>query len=177
LLTVAEIVTQLGIEPVGLPVAKARSGWVTLAQIEQVAKTMDKVLLVQDAAVSLAEGKVTTLRLNKGVFAVGMGAMAIIQSSDWVIWPPRKGKGKLRDDFDLRTLAMAAVKAIARAWNCSFEEARKNSSFGTDDKSFREEIGVLSRKPFVERVYIVRRPTKGARENIRRRGSVVAPHS
>lgn len=161
--SVAETVCALGVEPTKLPIAQSESGWVTLEEIEQFAKSVNEVLLVQDAAVNLAGGKLATPKLKPGVFAIEMGMPAILQrrGDHWSEWPESDSKEhrKLRH-YSSRSIQGAVLRTIARAWNCSLEEIEKASEPCTDEKEFEREIGILGDQPYIERVNIIRRPLK-----------------
>ena len=157
----AEVINALGVEPSGLPIARTDSGWVSLEQIEELAKSMNEALLVHDAGVDLAGGRIAKPQLKKGAFAVGMGALTIVETQhrDWFEWPPLETKQNWGDHkFYSRSIQGAVIRSLAKGWGCSLELVLKASSFGSDEETFEKEVGTLAGKPYVEDVNIIRRP-------------------
>lgn len=163
LASIAAIATSLGVEPTRLPVARTESGWVTPEDIKEIAKSIDEALLVQDASVDLAGGKVAEVKLNRGVFAVDMGVTPII-SNVHVHWIDRWPSVDERQDwgdhyFYSRAITGAVIRSLAQGWNCSLLEVIKISSFDSDEKYLEREIGTLLDKPFKDDVIVIRKPS------------------
>ncbi len=156
----AQVINALGVEPAGLPIAKTDSGWVTSKEIECIAKSIDMALIVQDIAVDQLGGVVTSVNLNKGVFAVDLLTMTIIDFDPPMklpLWPPINdeqdwtGHGK---GFS-RTLLGAVVRSLARGWECSVSEVLKVSDLWPDQMC----IGILAEEPCIfDAVRVIRRP-------------------
>ncbi len=162
--SIAEVVNALAVEPTGLPIAKTDTGWVTPEEIEELANSIDEALLVHDASVDLAGGKVADVQLNRGVFAVGMGALRILSSthSHWIelSWPPVEDEQNWGDQkFYSQAIAGAVIRSLANGWGCSLKEVVKNSFFNSDRESVEREIGTLAEKPYIDDVMIIRKPS------------------
>ena len=122
---------------------------------------MNEALLVHDAGVDLAGGRIAKPQLRKGAFAVGMGALTIVETQhrDWFEWPPLETKQNWGDHkFYSRSIQGAVIRSLAKGWGCSLELVLKASSFGSDEETFEKEVGTLAGKPYVEDVNIIRRP-------------------
>lgn len=161
---IAVVVNALDVELTGLPIAKTDSGWVTPEKIEELAKSIDEALLIQNATVDLAGGKVADVQLNRGVFSVDVGAMTILSSfhSNWgeFEWPPVEDDQSWGNQkFYSRTLAGVVIRSLAKGWDCSLEEVLKMSFFDSDGKRIEREIGTLAEKPYLDNVMIICKPS------------------
>jgi hypothetical protein len=157
----AEVFCSLGVEPEGVPVAQTDSGWISLEQIRLLAKQMDEVLLVQDASIEIAGGKVADVKLKNGVLAVEVGKMTILQFENkyWFEWPTLESDEDWGDHkFHTHSVMGAVIRSLAKGWGCLLEEVLKASSFGSDGEVFEREVGTLAGKPFIDDVTIIRRP-------------------
>ena len=161
---IAQVVNALGVKPTGFPIARTDSGWVTLEEIEEVAKSIHEALLVQNSSVDLAGGKIAEVQLNRGVFAVDIGGLMVLHSSEspWIRldWPPIEDEQAWGDQkFFSRSIAGAVIRSLAKGWGCSLAEVVKRSSLVSDKELFEREIGTLAEKRYLDDVMIIRKPS------------------
>lgn len=129
------------------------------------AKQTDEVLLVHDASIQMAGGKVADVELKGGVLALGMGTMMILNFEDrsWVEWPTLENEEKWGEhNFHSRSVEGVVIRSLAKEWGCSLQEVLKASSFSSDDEVFEREVGTLAGKPFLDDATIIRRPKEKA---------------
>jgi len=162
--SIAKYTCALGIGAPGFPIARTNTGWLTPEDIQELAKSIDEVLLVHDASVSLAGGKVAEVKVNHGVLVVGMGLMHVLNSRNyyWVTysWPPVQDEENWGEhSFYSRAITGEVIRALKRGWGCSLEEILKASFFDSDKKRVEREIGTLAEKPHFDDVMIIRKPS------------------
>lgn len=158
---IAEIVSCMGVETGGLPIARSEAGWLTAQQVREAAKDLQEILLVQDASIDNASRNGESVQLNKGVFAVEVGYLTLLHSEYRSLYEwPHQEEGESHDThrFFSRSLEGAVVRAISDAWNISVKQITEISSISTDHETVEREVGILEGKPFTDDVQIVRRP-------------------
>ena len=159
----ARILAALGIEPVGLPIAKTNSGIVTPERIEELARSIDEALLIDQSIVEAfyprRGNKFSKVRLKKGVFAVPFRFPSILGTNRWIAeWPPCEDtKGSTDHIVNHRSLDYAVICSLARGWGIPLTDVLKASSFTSNTELFEREIGKLNGKPFIEKVSIIRK--------------------
>lgn len=159
---IAQVCRSIGIELGDLPIARTDTGWVNADQIRTLARELNEALLVQDAAVDMAGGKVAQAHLRKGVFAVDVGVMDIVHSdtrSGWVGWPPHEHGDEWGSQwFHEWGLMGAVIESLAKGWGCSIKDVLATFESGDDDEGEEREIGTVAEKPLFEDAYRICRP-------------------
>lgn len=156
--TVAEAVSALGGDVSDLPVGYLRTGWVTIRDIEALARSFDELVLVDQSTVELAGGSVLNVELADGVLATTTGGMSILHRDVGISdWPPMSHETGALGRYRVRSLSSQVIRALARGWGYSLYDVMQ-ASLGFSDEIVDREIGTLGGETFVETVEVVCRP-------------------
>jgi len=145
-----------------LHIAEDKGGWKSVEEISK-ENHADEILILQDAALSIARMDVGEIELHKNVFSVDMGITGILQTERhdiWIDWPPEDNSENIWSgewSFHSKSLQGALMEAIAIAWGVPLRHVLEVSQRSTDNKSIKKEIGLCNGKPVVLRVNVIRR--------------------
>jgi hypothetical protein len=137
----ASVVTRCGGDTANLKIAELRSGWVSAKELIAWAKDRDRLVLVQDAAVSnLIHRERPDLQLLDNVVVTNPGWPGMLNSrrDTYVEWPPFTG---FEEGRDLGSLNDLVIRSVAEAWKMDLADLVQASSFSTDDVDFTDEVG------------------------------------
>jgi Histidine kinase-, DNA gyrase B-, and HSP90-like ATPase len=154
----ASVVATCGGDTQDLKVAELRSGWVTLDELIPWAENLDRIVLVQDAAISnlmVREHPGLLLLENVVVTDPGWPGMLDTPHGTYVPWPSLYGGGPGQRG----SLADFVIRLTASAWGIDLSDLVQASSFSTDDVVFSEEVGEENGKAIsVRHLDVLRRP-------------------
>lgn len=167
----ASVIKCLGGYTCNLPIALCSKGWVSAKDISKSKNTPQEILLVQDAALFIAEREKGKIVLNDNVYAVNVGRPGIFQGNrlDFIDWPEFPD---VYDDtnwqFYNRTLVGSIIEALTVDWSCSLQEILEGSEFFGDEKKTKREIGKVDGKPVELSVMIIRKPNVAGDKTVNR---------
>jgi hypothetical protein len=148
-------------------------GWLGVEALAERAKSMDEILVIHDAALSLERNK-GPVTIHDNVIAVTAGLPGVLQTRQmglWVEWPADLASGRRMwtahngvevnwDHFMNSSLHGLSIETIARAWGTSLEDVVGAMDERSDDVTVKREIGMRHDSPVVLNVMsVLRRPT------------------
>jgi hypothetical protein len=146
----AQYIRLCGGETRALPIAQFRDGWVSMAQVRELAKSMDKILICSRYEVGEAKKFLPSFQLGDNVFVTqSNGIPAILQSSfDDARWWPHPNW----DSGSSPELAGAVMEAVAEAWEVPVSSLKQQS-----EKFIQMELGRAADKVITGRARVLAR--------------------
>jgi len=136
----ASIVCALGGLPKNMKIALSRDGLLSMGEISEWCKEHKKVLILQDAALSILQRELGSIELCGNVLVTDVGRPGIWQGNQsrrslWVDWPALEFSGDRRRWFHSRTAVGAIVKGLSLGWSCEEDAIWDNAEFERDEEN------------------------------------------
>lgn len=165
---IASVIKCLGGYTGDLPIALSSKGWVSSKHISERKNAPEEVLIIQDAALHLAQKEKGKIILNDNVYAVNVGKPGIFQwsRSHFINWPEIKiVHDNQHWQFHFNSLVGSIIEALSINWSCSVQEIVEAAEFFDDKKEIKREIGKVDGKLVELRVEIIRKPSANEKTN------------
>jgi hypothetical protein len=152
-ITCAQIVRALGGGLAGLPIAEGAAGWLNEQVIAAWENVPDEVLLVRDQG-SRGMSWRGRIKFAPNVLVVRMHLPAILDERDPTLWPGEDARNAEPWRAVLRTLAGAALEALARAWGVPVDAVVRATGPSRESRV----IGLVDGKELESFVDVVKKP-------------------
>jgi hypothetical protein len=155
----ASFVRVCGGNPGALPVAISSKGHLTFGNIVELARELEELILVQDAAASnaglISRAEELDSELDDNVLLLEAGIPGVLQSyrprGDFhAHWPP-----------GWKSVEQLVEQAVAESWGCSSKDVARRAERASDANKLERIVGRRAGKPLPMRIMaVLRRPTR-----------------